>query len=73
MTITTDTHQRSTRKPVATLIFWMMVLTLYFTTILVVSMVLPLIQDSLSATAHEVSWIVTVNILAIAVATPLTG
>ena len=51
----------------------MMTLTLYFTTILVVSTVLPLIQGSLSATADEISWIVTFNILAIAIATPMTG
>ena len=51
----------------------MMALTLYFTTILVVSTVLPLIQGSLSATSDEISWIVTFNILAIAIATPMTG
>jgi len=51
----------------------MLALTLYFTTILVVSAVLPQIQGALSATPDEISWIVTFNILAIAIATPMTG
>ena len=55
------------------LVFCMLILTLYFTTILVVSAVLPQIQGSLSATPDEVSWVVTFNILAIAIATPMTG
>ncbi|MGI9421665.1 MAG: DHA2 family efflux MFS transporter permease subunit [Hyphomicrobiaceae bacterium] len=55
------------------LTFCMLAVTLYFTTILVVSTVLPQIQGALSATADEVSWIVTFNILAIAIATPMTG
>lgn len=50
-----------------------MTLTLYFTTILVVSAILPQIQGALSATPDEVSWIITFNILAIAIATPMTG
>lgn len=51
----------------------MFTVTLYFTTVLVVSTVLPQIQGAMSATADEVSWIVTFNILAIAIATPTTG
>ncbi|MDX2158448.1 MAG: DHA2 family efflux MFS transporter permease subunit [Hyphomicrobiaceae bacterium] len=47
--------------------------TLYFTTILVTSTVLPQIQGTMSATADEVSWVVTFNILAIAIATPMAG
>jgi DHA2 family multidrug resistance protein len=47
--------------------------TLYSTTILIVSTVLPQIQGSLSATADEVSWVVTFNILATAIVTPMTG
>lgn len=50
-----------------------MTLTLYFTTILVVSAILPQIQGALSATPDEISWIITFNILAIAIATPMTG
>lgn len=55
------------------LVSCMMSVTLYFMTILVVSTVLPQIQGGMSATADEVSWIVTFNILAIAIATPMTG
>ena len=51
----------------------MLTLTLYFTTILVVSAILPQIQGALSATPDEISWIITFNILAIAIATPMTG
>ncbi|MBS0244700.1 MAG: MFS transporter, partial [Proteobacteria bacterium] len=47
--------------------------TLYSTTILIVSTVLPQMQGTLSATADEVSWIVTFNILATAIVTPMTG
>ena len=47
--------------------------TLYSTTILIVSTVLPQMQGTFSATTDEVSWVVTFNILATAVATPLTG
>ncbi len=55
------------------LVSGMLTVTLYFTTILVVSTVLPQIQGAMSATADEVSWIVTFNILATAIATPMTG
>ena len=51
----------------------MCTVTLYFTTILVVSTVLPQIQGAMSATPDEVSWVITFNILAIAIATPMTG
>lgn len=51
----------------------MLTVTLYFTTILVVSTVLPQVQGAMSATADEVSWVVTFNILATAIATPMTG
>lgn len=57
----------------AVLFFCILALTLYFTTILVVSTVLPQIQGALSTTADEISWIVTFNILAIGIATPMTG
>lgn len=60
-------------RRIAILVFCMMALTLYFTTILVVSAVLPQIQGALSATPDEISWVVTFNILAIAIATPTTG
>ena len=51
----------------------MLTVTLYFTTILVVSTILPQIQGAMSATADEVSWVITFNILATAIATPMTG
>ncbi|MFT5508154.1 MAG: DHA2 family multidrug resistance protein [Hyphomicrobiaceae bacterium] len=60
-------------RRIAILAFCMLTLTLYFTTILVVSAILPQIQGALSATPDEVSWIITFNILAIAIATPMTG
>ncbi len=50
-----------------------MATTLYATTILVVSVILPQMQGSLSATQDQIAWVVTFNILATAVATPMTG
>jgi len=47
--------------------------TLYSTTILIVAAVLPQLQGAMSATPDEISWTMTFNILATAVATPLTG
>jgi len=47
--------------------------TLYSTTILIVASVLPQLQGAMSATPDEISWTMTFNILATAVATPLTG
>jgi DHA2 family multidrug resistance protein len=47
--------------------------TLYATTILVVSVILPQMQGTLSATQDQIAWIVTFNILATAVVTPMSG
>lgn len=47
--------------------------TLYGTTILVVSTILPQMRGSFSATADEISWVMTFNILATAIVTPMTG
>ncbi|MCH9674024.1 MAG: DHA2 family efflux MFS transporter permease subunit [Gammaproteobacteria bacterium] len=47
--------------------------TLYAMTILIVSVVLPQMQGSLSATPDQVAWVMTFNILATAVVTPMTG
>lgn len=47
--------------------------TLYATTVLVVSVILPQMQGSLSATQEQISWVVTLNILATAMVTPMTG
>lgn len=68
-----DNPELSSFHKGAILVSNMFTVTLYFTTILVVSTVLPQIQGSMSATPDEVSWIVTFNILAIAIATPTTG
>lgn len=47
--------------------------TLYGTTILVVSTILPQMRGSFSATADEISWVMTFNILATAIVTPMSG
>jgi len=47
--------------------------TLYGTTILVVSTILPQMRGTFSATADEISWVMTFNILATAIVTPLSG
>lgn len=47
--------------------------TLYATTMLVASVLLPQMQGTMSATQDEISWAMTFNILATAVATPMTG
>ncbi len=47
--------------------------TLYAMTILIVSVILPQMQGSLSATPDQITWILTFNILATAVVTPMTG
>jgi len=60
-------------KRVLILVSVVLATTLYSTTILIVSTVLPQMQGSLSATADEVSWVLTFNILATAIVTPMTG
>src|SRR5664279_987682 len=47
--------------------------TLYATTLLIASTLLPQMQGTMSATQDEIAWAMTFNILATAVATPLTG
>ena len=47
--------------------------TLYSTTLLIASTLLPQIQGAMSATQDEVAWVMTFNILATAVVTPMTG
>ena len=47
--------------------------TLYGTTVLVVSTVLPQMQGSLSATQDQIAWAMTFNIVATAIVTPMTG
>jgi len=58
---------------------WMILLTVQFTTVLFgititsVGVILPQMKGALSATQDQVSWILTFNMVATAVATPLTG
>lgn len=47
--------------------------TIYGMTFLMVAVVLPQIQGSLSATQDQISWVVTMNILATAIMTPMSG
>ncbi|MCG8543287.1 MAG: DHA2 family efflux MFS transporter permease subunit [Alphaproteobacteria bacterium] len=47
--------------------------TLYGMTFLMVTVVLPQMQGSLSATQDQISWVVTLNILATAIMTPMSG
>ncbi|HRK17691.1 MAG TPA: DHA2 family efflux MFS transporter permease subunit [Hyphomicrobiaceae bacterium] len=47
--------------------------TIYTATVLISSALLPQLQGALNATQDEVSWVMTFNILATAVATPATG
>jgi DHA2 family multidrug resistance protein len=47
--------------------------TLYSTTLLVASAMLPQMQGSMAATADEIAWATTFNILATAIVTPMTG
>src|SRR3712207_7872755 len=47
--------------------------TLYATTLLVASTLLPQMQGSMVATPDEIAWTTTFNILATAIATPMSG
>jgi DHA2 family multidrug resistance protein len=55
------------------LISGVLTVALYFTTILVASTVLPQMQGTFAATPDEISWAITFNILATAIAMPMTG
>ena len=46
---------------------------LYALTVTIVNVALPQLQGALSATPEQVSWVVTLNVVATAVATPMTG
>ncbi len=60
------------RRPFV-LISGILTVMLYFTTVMVVTSIMPQIQGVMSATADQVSWGVTFNLLATAIATPMTG
>jgi DHA2 family multidrug resistance protein len=47
--------------------------TLYATTLLIASVLLPQMQGAMGATQDEIAWVMTFNILATAVMTPMTG
>src|SRR5712671_2541788 len=47
--------------------------TLYSTTLLIASTLLPQMQGAMSATQDEIAWVMTFNILATAIVTPMTG
>jgi len=55
------------------LVMVVMATTLYGTTLLVVSTILPQMQGSFAATADEIAWAMTFNILATAIVTPMSG
>src|SRR3979411_1002486 len=55
------------------LVMVVMCSTLYSTTLLIASTLLPQMQGAMSATQDEIAWAMTFNILATAVATPMTG
>ena len=77
MVETTEQHAAdapmSTARRVLILISAMLSVALYFSSILVASTVLPQMQGSFSATPDEISWTMTFNILATAIAMPMTG
>ena len=51
----------------------MLASTLYSTTLLIASTLLPQMQGTMAATPDEIAWVMTFNILATAVVTPMTG
>lgn len=63
----------STGRRVAILASVVLGSTLYATTLLVASTLLPQMQGSFAATPDEIAWTTTFNILATAIVTPMTG
>jgi len=63
----------STGRRIAILASVVLGSTLYATTLLVVSTLLPQMQGSFAATPDEIAWTTTFNILATAIVTPMTG
>lgn len=68
-----ETPELPTSRKIAVLASVILATTLYSTTLLVVSTILPQMQGSFSATADEIAWSMTFNILATAIVTPMTG
>src|SRR6185436_18727424 len=68
---TADTYSAGRR--ILILIMVVLSSTLYATTLLIASTLLPQMQGTMSATQDEIAWAMTFNILATAVMTPMTG
>jgi len=68
---TADTY--SVGRRVLILVMVVLGSTLYATTLLIASTLLPQMQGTMSATQDEIAWAMTFNILATAVMTPMTG
>ncbi len=72
--MTDDTVYRLTvSQRILVLVMVVLGTTTYSATILISSALLPQLQGALSATQDEISWVMTFNIVATAVATPMTG
>src|SRR6188472_4757768 len=63
----------TTGQRVLTLATVVLASSLYGTALLTTSTILPQMQGALSATQDEIAWVMTFNILATAVVTPMTG
>ena len=68
-----ETDYPSTGQRWAILFTLTLSVTLYGLTVLVVTVLLPQMQGALSATQDQIAWVMTFNILATAVVTPMTG
>src|SRR5262249_53817094 len=68
-----ETAEPSVARRVLILVMVVLGSTLYSTTLLIASTLLPQMQGTMSATQDEIAWAMTFNILATAVATPMTG
>ena len=66
-------YQLSLAQRIMVLITVMLGNTIYAASVLISSALLPQLQGAMSATQDEVSWVMTFNIVATAVATPATG
>jgi len=66
-------YQLSFAQRIMVLITVMLGNTIYAASVLISSALLPQLQGAMSATQDEVSWVMTFNIVATAVATPATG
>jgi DHA2 family multidrug resistance protein len=66
-------YETSLARRVMVLVSGVLTVTLYFASVLIASTVLPQMQGTFSATPDEISWTMTFNILATAIAMPMTG